>query len=379
MTPLVTRLRELSALSSPDRSVVSVYLNTSWTDEHQRERARIFVKDALRRAREEHPQVEPRDLDWIGDQAQALIGQIRFADAHGVALFACGRLGLREILPVRVACEDLFSVSDAPVLGPLAGLVDEAPSALVVFVDGEQARLIPLGHAGADDEVTLAHEVPGRHARGGWAQLAQSRYQRHVEVHRGHHFDAVADALAQLVDTLGMSRIVLAGETRAVGQFCQHLSRDLAGRVATTVAGARHEPAAVLVERAAAALAADEEAREAAAVHDLVTEAAKKGRAVAGLSGVATAASRGAVQVLYLTRGLRRSGSACPACGALAAAAPSACATCGAVTKPVDLAEALVARVVATNGRVEMVEPSAELTVAGGAVARLRYPLPEAG
>ena len=38
---LRTRLRELARFESDGAPVVSVYLNTEWADEHQRERARI--------------------------------------------------------------------------------------------------------------------------------------------------------------------------------------------------------------------------------------------------------------------------------------------------------------------------------------------------
>src|SRR5213593_1528138 len=41
------RLRELARFESSGSPVVSVYLNTEWVDEHQRERVRIFVKNAL--------------------------------------------------------------------------------------------------------------------------------------------------------------------------------------------------------------------------------------------------------------------------------------------------------------------------------------------
>jgi len=44
------RLRELARFESSGSPVVSVYLNTEWVDEHQRERARIFVKNALAEA-----------------------------------------------------------------------------------------------------------------------------------------------------------------------------------------------------------------------------------------------------------------------------------------------------------------------------------------
>src|SRR4029450_5856357 len=78
------------------------------------------------------------------------------------------------------------------------------------FVDGVSARLVPLLADGLGEAVTLDGEVHDRHRQGGWHLLAQSRYQRHIQEQRGHHFDAFAAALTELVDELGVERIVLA-------------------------------------------------------------------------------------------------------------------------------------------------------------------------
>src|SRR6266704_2987371 len=58
------RLRELARFESSGSPVVSVYLNTEWVDEHQRERVRIFVKNALAEARSRR-WADRDDLEWI--------------------------------------------------------------------------------------------------------------------------------------------------------------------------------------------------------------------------------------------------------------------------------------------------------------------------
>lgn len=373
-TDLAARLKALSAITSPDAPIVSVYLDVRRMDEHQRERARIFLKNALQKARDEHGARLADDLAWIEAQARAAVAGTHEPHAEGLALFACGALGLREALAVRLPFDDAFSVGPRPVLTPLAALVEEVPPAIVVFVDGESARLIPVDARGAGEEVVLEHEVPGRHARGGWAQLALGHYQRHLEAHRGLHFDAIAETLASLTDPR-VTRLVLAGEPRMVAAFRRHLPPRLDAIVAGLVGGARHEPAGVLVDRASAALARGDRAQEAAAIGAVVVEAAEQGRAVAGVADTVTAAGRGAIQILYVARGFDRQGRACDACGTLQADDTPACRSCGAATAPVPLGEALVERVVASGGRVEVVDSLPQLTEVGGVVARLRYPL----
>src|SRR5256884_5420667 len=169
------RLRELARFESSGSPVVSVYLNTEWVDEHQRERVRTSGKTGLAEAHGRR-WADRDDLDWIERQSGTLIERAVFEDAHGAVLFACGSASLRELLPLRVPFDDTFVVDARPYVRPLAGIVDDTPPALIVFADGVSARLIALDASGVTGETVLEAEVPGRQS-GGWADLAQSRYE----------------------------------------------------------------------------------------------------------------------------------------------------------------------------------------------------------
>ncbi len=369
------RLAELAKIKSAT-PVVSVYLNTRWADEHQRERVRMFLKNQIGKARRQRRGEEfDAGLDWIEAQGESLIGQARFPEAHGVALFACEALGLREVIPVRVPFEDAFVVADTPFLRPLATVLPETPAGLVVFVDSKSARLIPLNPDGPGDAVTLESDVPGHHRRGGWAQLAQSRYQRHIQDHRGRHFEAVVEALVGLTEGNGAWRIVMAGEPRTIAAFRKHLPERMATRVVGTVSGARHEPDSALLDRAADVLAQREREEQEAGVDAMLTEAAKGRRAVAGLDETLDAVNRGAVHRLHLLKGFRHPGRGCGACGALQTGPGETCRLCRAPTEPTELGEAIVDRVIAAGGSVEVTETHPGLARVGGVAARLRYVL----
>jgi peptide subunit release factor 1 (eRF1) len=372
---LRARLAELARITRAPAPVVSAYLDTLWGDEHQRDRVRVFLADELKKARAGAQPGLAADLDWVAEQGEAIVNQARYPDARGVVLFACGALGLREILPLRVPVENLFAVGDTPHLRRLAELAEETPATLVVFVDAESARLIQLRADGVGREVALEREVPGHHRQGGWQLIAQSRYQRHIQAHRDQHYDAVAAAVTDLVDGHGVERIVLAGEPRAVAIFQQHLEGRIAQLVAGSVAGARHESSSAFVARATALLGRGLEGRAGATLDAVLTEAAKGGRATAGVDAVLDAAGRGAVYRLYLLRSFREAGRQCVACGALQRGAAAACRLCRAATKEVELGEALVQRALATGGSVETAEVHAELGRAGGVAALLRYPV----
>ncbi len=78
--------------------------------------------------------------------------------------------------------ENTFVVAETPLLRPLAELGELAPTTLVMFIDTESARLVVVTPAGAGEELELRGDVPGRRSRRGWAQLAQSRYQRQIQL-----------------------------------------------------------------------------------------------------------------------------------------------------------------------------------------------------
>ena len=136
-----------------------------------------------------------------------------------MALFVCPALGLREVIPVRAPLENAVVVADRPFLRPLAAAEGETPPTLVVFIDAESARLIPVLDAGPGEEVRLESDVPGHHRRGGWAQLALGHYQRHIEERRGRHLEAVAEALGRIVEEQGVERIVIAGSSDSAAAF----------------------------------------------------------------------------------------------------------------------------------------------------------------
>jgi peptide subunit release factor 1 (eRF1) len=373
---LKARIAELARMGPTPTPVVTVYLNTHWSDEHQRDRVRIFLKNELARARGgPHPRAAEADLRWVEAEGEALLKQAAEPGARGVALFACEAAGLREVLPSRIPFANVFAVADTPLLRPLAELDETAPTTLAVFIDAETARLVLVPPVGAGEEVVLQGDVPGHHSRGGWAQLAQSRYQRHIQDHRARHLEAVAAILTELAERHAVRRLILAGEPRNVAAFREALPARIAELVAGTVAGAKHDPTALLVERAAEYLPHVEGQRAAAEVDVVLTTAAKRGKATAGLDTTLEAINRGAVHRLYLLKGWSTPGRRCTGCGMLQAGFTWACPTCGRESAAVELAEAMAERVVATGGSVETIEAHQPLGAAGGIAAELRYPL----
>ena len=371
------KLQELARVTPGAAPVLSVYLDTRWHDEHQRERVRVFLKNESRKAAGMAGGQLAADLAWIQSQGERLVRQELHPAAHGVALFASEARGLRETIPLTVAFEDSFVVADAPRLRPLVEALAKAPRIIVLFVDGESARFIAMTEQEVGEEVLLeSSDVVGHHRRGGWAMLLQSRYQRHIHVHRARHFDAVAATLADMIEHQGNPTVVLAGGTRNVAVFRAQLPPRIAGRIVGTIPGARHEPASALASRAGELIRRSTSSDQAGTLDTVLAEAGAGGRAAAGLDNLLDAANRGTVDRLYLLRSFAETGGVCPGCRALHRAGRNTCPWCGKTTSPVDLAEAMIQRSLAAGGTAEIVEVHANLARAGGVAALLRYAAP---
>ncbi|HKZ08401.1 MAG TPA: hypothetical protein VJU81_23245 [Methylomirabilota bacterium] len=367
-------LIELAKLPPATTPVVSVYLNTHWADEQQRERVRIFLKNELTEARraDEGSRAAAGDLDWV-EQEGARLGNREIAEgAHGAALFACEAIGLRQLVTSRVPFPNLFVVDTSPRLRPLAEVRDVAPPALLAFVDTESARLLTLTGAGLSEEIDVTSNVPGHHKQGG--SLAD-RLQRHFHEERARHYERVAQHVIAAVDERGVRNIVLAGDARNTTLFRGDLPERVSRYVIGAVPGAHYEPIDAIAGRAAELLTRVDREGEVADVEATLVAAAKRGKAAAGLSATLAAVNQDAIYRLYLLKGWSQPGRKCQGCGMLGAGFTWSCPACGGEARTVELGEAIIQRVVSANGEIEPVAAHDGLAKAGGIAADLRHPL----
>ncbi|HEX7487778.1 MAG TPA: hypothetical protein VF341_02640, partial [Anaeromyxobacteraceae bacterium] len=101
---LTDALADLAEMRSDAEPIVTLYLDTAWTDEKQRERARLYLNDAIRLAEDRHkahPQLEAlrRTLGRVAAETAQHIEQAAEAPPHhGLAVFACEALDLWRVL-----------------------------------------------------------------------------------------------------------------------------------------------------------------------------------------------------------------------------------------------------------------------------------------
>src|ERR1700675_4698525 len=131
---VAAKLHELARAKPGPAPVISVYLATRWSDEHQRDRVRVFLKNEIRKAAAmADGQLDP-ELAWLTAEGERLVAQESHPEAAGVAMFAGGTASWREILHLAVPFTDSVTVADAPRLRPLVQALGEAPRAAVLFL-----------------------------------------------------------------------------------------------------------------------------------------------------------------------------------------------------------------------------------------------------
>jgi hypothetical protein len=184
-----------------------------------------------------------------------------------------------------------------PVLRQLPGRVPH----VVAVVDRVGADITYLGAAGeAEEQKTVeGDDFQIRKVQvGGWAH---HRFQHNVENKWVHNADEVADQVTSMVRRLSPRFVLVAGDVRARQIPTDRakdswkdliVSMDEGGRAA----GADGEP----VDRRAAELVAEHEARECADVLEQIQAAGAHGLAVTGLDRVVEALRKGQVETLVL-------------------------------------------------------------------------------
>ncbi len=163
---ITKELRELARFSAGALPVVSLYLDTQWRDQHQRERVATFVMRHVRQARALLLDSDParasleQDLDRITQWEEKRLHGMAESNMLGVALFACAAVGLWVEFPSPVPFEDEFTIADRPMLRQLARLDEDYTNALLVMIDSRAARVYEVVLGGLLRESDFANEVP---------------------------------------------------------------------------------------------------------------------------------------------------------------------------------------------------------------------------
>jgi peptide chain release factor subunit 1 len=378
-----SEIKRLARVDEGPYPFLSLYLNTKWDDEQQRERIRLFTKNQLKKGydqlkeRDEWRKAYAEDQKAVERYVEGLVRRSYEEGVHGFAIFSCSGTETFLTYPSVIPFENVFYLSSLPALRPLVQLSSQYQNTLAVMVETDSAKLFEVSLEGLGPESIIQHYVPGRHDQGGWAQM---RYQRHIKDHMDKHHKGVADQLTELFDSGKWKRIVLIGQERIISNFKAFLPERVKQQITDVFSIDFSEERSKVLGRLFERLLQKEREEVFHQIQELKENTPQGGLAAFGLNGTLEALNGGRVHTLYLLTSFSHSGRKCGRCGSLfpgqsAGNVPTPCALCKGETKWVDLGEEMMRLTLRQDGDVKWVEENTILNEYDGVGASLRFRL----
>lgn len=244
-TSLREQLRELAG--AVGRPIATIYLPTPSASE---DAAQQFD---IRRRNLPTELAEAGASEEIAAVVSDALADRQHADGAAFVLVADAERVLVDRTLDRPVSRSLVHVGPAPALLPALRAEQDDLFHVAVLLDRAGGDVWIRSHLGQSDQTA---EVDGddlhlqRSHPGGWSQR---RFQQRAENAWEHNAQQVIDELAEMVDLERLDRIVVGGDTRAVGFFTQHLPTASRDRV-IVVDGARHADHAAFLDGADTAI-----------------------------------------------------------------------------------------------------------------------------
>jgi peptide chain release factor subunit 1 len=306
------RLRRLADVH-PDRGrVLSVFMNLDPSEIPTPAARSSAVTSILTEAARRVEAAEELDHDEraalkadVERVREVLNGDIAGNGARGLAVFACQRADLLEVVPLREPLASRVVLDDAPYVEPLVH-AGAAERWCVLLANRRVTRLF----TGSGDELTetdrIVDDVHRRHEKGGWSQ---ANYQRSVEKEVDDHVAHTAEVAFALYKRQGFDRLLVGAPDELVGdveaKLHPYLRERLAGRVSCDI-----ENSTVDQVRACAAqrIAEHTRGREREALDRLAQGVGAGGRGAAGIDEVLDALNQARVETLLISENFRAAG-----------------------------------------------------------------------
>ncbi|EKE03515.1 MAG: eRF1 protein [uncultured bacterium] len=373
------KLEYLSKLPETEYPFISLYMNIhSHQLFEQAEKNRIFLKDAFGKSLDQLKQQESRDkwTTFLDDQKKITnyIDTNLDSRAHGVAIFACEKLGIFETFQSLMPFDNSFIIDSFPHLRQLAYQMDEYENTLVIMLDSKYSRIFNIKLGGfVINEIDTESMVHRFHEQGGWAQ---ARYERHIEDQIHHHYKEVAEIATEFLDKEHYENVILIGQEHEIKMFQLDLPKRVNMRIIDIDSLQRRENINDILGTVIENLRETQKARELNTITDIINKTQGGGHETLGMQDTIELAKQGRVSVLATVRDLVFNGWKCDGCFYVSKDQHhGTCPKCNGDTKETDLVEEAIRLTYKNGGLVELVENEAavELEKHGGIGACLRY------
>lgn len=361
-------------------SILSVYLDVDQSNPSNLNREFEATLKTLLRGLQNNSSGKPENNDFASNAEQVL----RFVSgyrpgAKGLVLFSAAPDGFfwRREVNVPLGNEAHYG---RLYIRPLVDIVDEYEKYGVAVADRDHARLFTVRAGEIRERESVEADADVRHYKnvGTDRWWSHAKVQRKADEHARWHIKHVAEALAELDHKERLDRLIIAGPVEARNDLQHALPKRLARKVAASVLLPVDAPKERVREAVSEIERRVEREEEIRVLDEALTAAAKKQRAVTGLSGVLAALQEGRIHRLLVSESFSAEGGECEGCGVLTTASSGGdCPSCGGGIKAIgDLVNPMMARVTALDGRTDVVHGEADDRLAGeggGVAALLRF------
>lgn len=369
-----SELKQLSTISGNGNFFVSLYLNVNPLTNPKGDYI-IHFKNMLKKTIEKVGKDVVKKIKYDIEKIEAyLIGNKR-EFKKGLALISSQPRGFWQSYHFSVPVKNEFIIDITPYIKPLLTLFDNYPRYIVLLIDKESARIF-LVHLGKIEIYTelLTPDVPGRHKKGGWFALEQSRYERHIDYHVSQHMKDVINAMESLFHKEAIKRIIIGGTEEAVIKIKGMLPQAILNRVVSVFHPEKISGGKDILEKTLKIIDGFEREKEREIVEELITSAMKNNMAVIGLEDVLTNIQEGKVMNLVFLKDIVANGFRCINCNFLTSQEINACPYCAGKLDRVNYLIDLTAQKAVEQGAIiKVITESNELAKAGGIGAFLRF------
>ena len=247
------------------------------------------------------------DHEWLENDFQE--------ENRGAVLYAEIGGDWFEALQFPVAVPNRMVISDRPVIGPLAQVIESYHHHGVVLLDRERVRLLSVYLGTLLDEIVVQTDpLPAPHdiQAGGYSQM---RYQRRKLEEQRHFFREFAKEIEVFVRRYRPDDLIILGTDENVANFREFLSDPLREMIAFTGNVPVGEAPSAVIERLEPYLRDLRERESREVVTELRQRVAEDYLAAAGFQRTLAALQEGRVDTLVISQDQEREGARCSRCG----------------------------------------------------------------
>jgi len=323
------RLQRLASVNAGRHRVVTCYLKLEPRD-RSRGKYLIKLKNRVREVVQALPRLglDRAAQEQVGKDLERIQTYLRspgnLPSTQGIALFACGPVGLFEAIPLPFVYRSRIAVDTSPLVRELASVEDEFGRVLTVVLDRTAARFFEVTAYEAVELPSLrADSTRGKRFHGdndGSSGWGEHTYNNRIREEKQRHYEAIARELFAIDRRHPGHGIVLAGTGTEAASVEPFLHNYLVERVIGTAKLNPKEASPALVHQATLAVReAWERDSERALVHEM-QEALGSRWSVNGMTPTLRALSRGQVRALLVHADAGEPGFRCAETGRLAIA-----------------------------------------------------------